>query len=83
VVTNRGMDEVVRSLAGILIQAGPLAVLLDSPRTAAEYRTNLREAVGHERYEALTRALHAMRSRQAWDEAHAPEAKADHESSPP
>jgi hypothetical protein len=69
--TNQGMDEVVQSLAGLLIQAAPLATLLNSPQTPAVYRTNLRAAVGHERYVALAIALQAMSSWRTWERMHA------------
>jgi hypothetical protein len=70
-----GMDEVVRSLAGLLIRAAPLARLLNSAQTPAVHRADLRTAVGHERFVALTNALNAMSSWRAWEQAHAPDAE--------
>jgi hypothetical protein len=72
---SKEMDEVVRSLAGLLTQATPLAKLLNSPETPAVHRTNLRAAVGHERYFDLTNALHAMSSSRAWQLVHGPDAE--------
>jgi hypothetical protein len=65
-----GMDELVQSLAGLLIQAAPLATMLNSKRTPAVYRTNLRAAVGDERFVALTVALQAMSSWRTWERMH-------------
>ncbi|MCE7009559.1 hypothetical protein LWC34_43140 [Kibdelosporangium philippinense] len=71
---SKGMDEVVGSLADLLIRAAPLAKLLNSPTTAAEHRARLREAVGSERYFELATALNQMASWRAWEIAHAKDA---------
>jgi len=67
---ERGMDEVVRSLAALLIQAVPLAELLDSPKASHEQRAALVEQVGPMRYFVVTNSFYNMSSWRAWLKAH-------------
>lgn len=69
----KGMDEAVRSLAALLIQAAPLVELVNSPETSHEHRALLRELVGGERYAIVTASLRQMCSWRTWETAHAPD----------
>jgi hypothetical protein len=68
---DKGMDEVVRSLAGLLVRAAPLVELVNSPATSHEHRALLRELVGGERYATLSVSLRQMCSWRTWEIAHA------------
>lgn len=67
----KGMDEAVRSLADLLIQAAPLVKLVNSPETSHNHRALLRELVGGERYALLSVSLRQMCSWRTWEVAHA------------
>jgi hypothetical protein len=68
------LARAARQLADLLIEAAPLAELLDSPATPSLYRTALRDLVGPERYFKLTNVLNAMCSLRAWEFTHVDEA---------
>jgi hypothetical protein len=67
----KGMDEVVRSLADLLLKAAPLVELVNSPTTSHEHRALLRELVGGERYALLSVSLRQMCSWRTWEIANA------------
>lgn len=70
---DKGMDEVVRSLADLLVRAAPLIELVNSPETSHEHRALLRELVGGVEYIELAISLHMMCSWRLWELAHAPD----------
>jgi len=68
------LARAARQLAGLLIEAAPLAEVLSSPDTPSPYRLAVRDMVGHERYFELTTTLNQMSSWRAWEVAHAMDA---------
>jgi hypothetical protein len=73
---GKGMDEVVRSLAGLLVRAAPLVELVNSPAMSHQHRAMLRALVGDVEYIELTASLHMMCSRPLWEMAHAGDGEA-------
>lgn len=67
---DKGMEQVVRSLAGLLLQAMPLADLVNLPTTSHEHRALLRELVGPVEYIELAAILQTMSSLRVWQLTH-------------